>query len=415
MRGVTVSARVQATSVIAIAAMTLACQPPPTSLSLDVIAKRYLETVQALGLHDPSLIDHWIGEPPSAVGARRPVAELSAEIAGLRAALDTPRPSGAEGDIGRQAHLTAQVDALLVAARRLLGESLPFDEEARLALGLAPHRMDEDAAADVRRRLNAELPGPGSLVDRVAAFRQRFVIPTERQEEVLRVALDRCRAAVGTAVPLPSDERVDIRMVPTLGWDAHARYAGGHRTIIDVKASRPLDLTRALRLACHEGYPGHHVQHLWIEDELIGRRGWIEFRLVPGFGRQLLVAEGAAEAGADLAMPADRRLADYRDHLAPAAGLSGRDLDRLVRVEERLAELEPLIGDIAREYLDNAITAATARARLSTEALVADQDALLPFIERQRTRLLAYPAGRRLVHQSASGVADLRRAFFSSW
>ena len=40
-------------------------------------------------------------------------------------------------------------------------------------------------------------------------------------------------------------------------------------------------------------------------------RGWQEYALVPGFGPDLVLAEGAAEAGADLAMPYERRVAVY--------------------------------------------------------------------------------------------------------
>ena len=55
-----------------------------------------------------------------------------------------------------------------------------------------------------------------------------------------------------------------------------------------------------------------------------------------------------------------------RDRLAPAGGLSGLtadDFERLVRTEDAQGTIEPLIADIAREYLDNRITAATAAGR----------------------------------------------------
>jgi hypothetical protein len=212
----------------------------------------------------------------------------------------------------------------------------------------------------------------------------------------MRLALDQCRAATAAAMPLPPDESIELAFVPGLPWDAHARYTGQHRTRVEVNGSRPLDLARVLRLACHEGYAGHHVQYIWMADELVAMRGWQEFALVPGFGPDLLLAEGAAEAGADLAMPFERRVTVYADHLAPAAGLRTADVQRLARVEVHLAAMEPLIGDIARDYLDNQIQAAEAVERLSHDALVAEPEPFLMFIERRRTRVLAYAAGRRL-------------------
>jgi hypothetical protein len=220
---------------------------------------------------------------------------------------------------------------------------------------------------------------------------------------VMRAALDACGAAVAQALPLPETSAIEVAFVPALPWDAHARYLGGHRTRVEIHGGQPLDLSRALRVACHEGPAGHHAQYIWIADRLIEARGWSEFALVPGFGPDLLLAEGAAEAGADLAMPAARRLEAYRTRLAPAAGLAAVDLDRLVRVEDALAALEPLIGDLARDYLDNRLTATLTAERLADEALVASPDSFIPFIEQRRARLLAYADGRRMVMARLAG------------
>jgi hypothetical protein len=311
----------------------------------------------------------------------------------------------------RAAHLQAQLKALSLAARRLLGESLPFDAEASLGLGVNAERADLEQVVRARAALERELPGENTLATRVSAFRRRFVVPERRREKVMRLALERCRAATADAMSLPDDESIDLAFVAALPWDAHARYLGRHRTRIEVNGSRPLDLARALRLACHEGYAGHHAQYIWTADELVIARGWQEYALVPGFGPDLLLAEGAAEAGAALAMPYERRVAVYRDHLAPAAGLPVADVDRLARVEVHLTAIEQLIGDVARDYLDNRIHTAEAVDRLANDALMTDAESFVTFIERRRTRVLVYPAGRRavlhaLAERGLSGMRD---------
>ena len=169
----------------------------------------------------------------------------------------------------RATHLQAQLKALSLAARRLLGESMPFDAEATLGLGVNAARADLEQVVRARDALEQELPGTGALAERVSAFRRRFVVPEARREAVMRLALEQCRAATAAAMPLPGDESIDLAFVAGLPWDAHARYLGGHRTRIEVNASRPLDLARALRLACHEGYAGHHAQYIWTADELV--------------------------------------------------------------------------------------------------------------------------------------------------
>ncbi len=200
---------------------------------------------------------------------------------------------------------------------------MPFDAEATLGLGVNAARADLEQVVRARDALEQELPGTGALAERVSAFRRRFVVPEARREAVMRLALEQCRAATAAAMPLPGDESIDLAFVAGLPWDAHARYLGGHRTRIEVNASRPLDLARALRLACHEGYAGHHVQYIWTADELVSTRGWQEYALVPGFGPDLVLAEGAAEAGADLAMPYERRVAGLPRSSGPGGGPAG--------------------------------------------------------------------------------------------
>lgn len=410
--------RVEWRWLVCVAPMLLvACSPPPPTPDIDAIASRYIHLTRELARHDPSLVDHWLTDPPPATGGgRQPVPTLHLAIDALARETSTAVPdTSGEGRI-RAEWLNGQVRALRLAAQRLLGESLPFDTEARLAFGITPRRADRFQVDRAHEALERDLTGSGSLADRLVLFRARFHVPESARDVVMHAALEACRDALPETLRLPADEGIEVAFVGGLPWDGHARYLGGHRTRIEVNGSQPLDLTRALRLACHEGYPGHHAQHIWVADELLKRRGWQEHALVPGFGPALLLAEGAAEAGADLAFPAGRRAAIYRERLVPVSGLQGlsaEDFERLVRVEEAQAALEPLIGDIAREYLDNRISAGTAAERLAREALTPGSEALVFFMERRRTRILAYAEGGRLARErlASAGLPGLRALF----
>ena len=74
-----------------------------------------------------------------------------------------------------------------------------------------------------------------------------------------------------------------------------------------------------------------------------------------------------------------------------------------------------MIADIAGAYLDNRATTAATGRRLADEALLADPDAFVGFIERRRTRLLAYLEGRRLARDAISrhGIGYLHGLFTS--
>ena len=105
-------------------------------------------------------------------------------------------------------------------------------------------------------------------------------------------------------------------------------------------------------LACHEGYPGHHVYNVLLEKHLVRDRGWIEFTVYPLFSPQSLIAEGTANYGIEVAFSQADRLALRADVLFPLAGLDG---DRAQEYYEVLALVDRLSyagNEAARRYLE---------------------------------------------------------------
>jgi hypothetical protein len=86
-------------------------------------------------------------------------------------------------------------------------------------------------------------------------------------------------------------------------WGAYNWYQGSFRSRIQVNTDLPIFIDRALDLACHEGYPGHHVYNVLLEKNLVRDRGWIEFTVYPLFSPQSLIAEGSANLGIEVAFP----------------------------------------------------------------------------------------------------------------
>jgi hypothetical protein len=384
--------------------------------SVDSIAERYVRVTLALSQHDRSLVEDWRGPESWNPGPRRPVAELSPEVERLQqqieaAASDISSPT----EYARVHYLAGQIRALLFAVDRQLGRAASVDDQAAAEFDVTFPPLDRAAIERVHEQLDLALPGHHALDQRVAALRQATAVPREHRIAVLSRAVDACRAAAARVVPMPKDESINIVFRSRIPWDAFARYEGQHRTEIEINDDGELDMSRAVRLACHEAYPGHHVQHLLI-DQLHDERRWPELLLSPGFGPHLLLSEGAAEVAADLSLPPDVRAPLYRERLFPGAALDIAHVDRLVIVEDLLIQLLPVVTDVARQYLDSKITQQQALDRLRTEALVANPPAALAFIEQRRGRALVYGEGRRLVYgamrsRDLSGLFDaFRRA-----
>lgn len=386
------------------------------SLTPEALAAEYVRLTLALARQQPSLVEVWLGPPDQASGPRVPAPQLRAEAAALLAqaedlAARTERVAGPAGvgDPMRVAYLVGQVRALDEAAGRLVGEGHPFQEEARRSFGHTAPPRDASGLDVVRRSLDDLLPGPGSLADRHATFRRAAAVPPERVEEVFRAAVDWCRREAAARLPLPDGESLTTRAEDTTGWAAFSRPTGPLTSDLWVAKGGGADAAHLLQLAAHEGTPGHHAQLVLASDALVTGRGWTERLLLPSFGPHRLLAEGAAEAGAALLLPVEVREAVCRDVLLPAAGQPPSMAGTLVRVERLAAELDLEVAYIAADYLDTAARAVDVADRLREDALVLDPGGMVSFIEKQRTKILAYPVGRRLVLDRIGGGEEAGR------
>ena len=363
------------------------------------MAGRYVRTALQLAQHQPRLVDGWLGPAEWSPGARVPVAGLAAELERLLTELEPIAASDPDHSV-RARYLLGQVRGLYLAARRLLGQSMPLALEAQVAFGMTMPPVDVELVASAREALESRLPGTGPLGARLAAFRRRESVPAARVGTVFARALSICREATRAALPLPDDERVEVVSVAGMPWDAFCRYQGGRLSRLEINQGGAFPVSRLFRLAAHEAYPGHHVQHVITDTALVEGRDWVEFALQPAFGPHLLLAEGAAEVGVDLVALDQDRARIYTDDLLPAAGLSPEMADTMVSVERLSLDIEPVIPEIIGAYLDGGAGADDTVARLADETLVADPRAFLSFAERQRSTLYSYPAGRLIVEQA---------------
>lgn len=382
-------------------------------LTPSALAGRYVRLTQALAQHQPSLIEAWLGPAPAPAGPRRPVAALRAETTALAADVAMVAAAGrtadganaatrrgtadAIGETTRLRYLAGQTRALDASAARLLGESTTFSAQAERTFGIAVPPRDAAAIEALRTDLAALLPGPGTLAERHAAFRRAAAVPPDRVDAVFAAAVDWCRRAAGPLLPLPAGETLTTRAEDTTGWAAFSRPTGPRTSELWVARRGGADAAHLLQLAAHEGTPGHHAQHVLASAGLVDGRGWTERALHPGFGPHRLFAEGAAEAGAALLLPEDVRVRVLAEVLLPAAGQAPALAAPLARVERRAAALDLEVAHIAAEYLDTSLGVEATTTRLRDEALVLDPAGMVGFIEKQRTYLLAYPLGRRLV------------------
>jgi hypothetical protein len=384
--------------VVAIGAVA---QQPPQTPAMNTAAEQYVKLVLAIGEHDPDYVDAYYGPPEwkaDAAARKRTLAEIRREA---RQLIDST-PTIVDGEqltVLRSAYLRRQLTALDARARMLEGEKLTFDEESRaLYDAVAPTHPASyfQATLDELGRL---LPGSGALIDRYDAFRQQFVIPPAKLSPVFDRAIAECRRRTLAHVTLPADESFTVEYVKNKPWSGYNWYQGTYRSLIQVNTDLPIYIDRAIDLACHEGYPGHHVYNVLLEQHLVRERGWIEFTVYPLFSPQSLIAEGTANYGIEVAFPGDERVAFERDALYPLAGLDPALADRYVKVAALVDRLAYAGNEAARGYLNGQLTRKEAVDWLARYAMMspARAEQRTKFFDTYRSYVINYNLGKDLV------------------
>ena len=261
---------------------------------MNAIAESYVKLVLNVGQHDPDLVDAYYGDERwRPTGAPVPLDTLVTQAQSLWSALEhVPlAPNADELTHLRRAYLARQISAIESRLAMLSGESYPFDEEARLLYDVRPPHKSEIEFAQTLAPLDRLLPGSGSLVDRYTALRQQYVVPPERLDAVFKAAIAECRSRTLAHIPLPPGEQFAVEYVTGKSWSAYNWYKGHYRSVIQVNTDLPVTIDRVIDLACHEGYPGHHVYNVLLEKALVRDRGWVEYTVYPLFSPQSFVAE----------------------------------------------------------------------------------------------------------------------------
>ena len=202
-----------------------------------------------------------------------------------------------------------QLQALRARVRMLSGAKMSFDEEsAALYDAVAPAHPESyfQAALD---DLDSRLPGNGTAHRAIRRVPAGFIIPKDRLVSVFDTRDRRMPPPHAAAHRAAAGESFTVEYVTNKSWSGYNWYQGNYRSLIQVNTDLPIYIDRAVDLACHEGYPGHHVYNALLEKYLVSDRGWVEITVYPLFSPQSLIAEGSANYGIDVAFPGDERVA----------------------------------------------------------------------------------------------------------
>jgi hypothetical protein len=374
--------------------------------TIDAVARRYVRLAVALGERDHDSLDYYVGPPAWVEGIHEhpaTIGEIRASALQMLSQLQSPALVTTGNEARRRDYLIGQLTALVGRVAILAGKAPSFDVESVALFGVKVDTdLDRPRMAAIRAELDQLLGGKGDLGERYASFARSFVIPKERVVAVMSAALDGCRTQTRAHLPLPPGEAVSVTYVEGAPWSGFSTYVGHYRSVIRVNLSFALGPGEVLNLACHEGYPGHHVFNS-IRDWK--GHGWPEVAVQPTFSPQSLLSEGAASCALDLAFPGAKRLEFERNVLFPAAGLDPAGAARYVQVEQLIDRLRKAEAIVARDYLDQRLEFVRAQQALNEDAVMADAASTLLYFNQFRSYVVTYTVGRQMVARCVNGAS----------
>ncbi|MBC3767052.1 hypothetical protein [Neptunicella marina] len=380
--------------------------------SIDQIAEQYVKLVLAMGQHDGGYVDAYYGPEAwaeQAKGKNIPVAQIVSDAEILRGELPKASEHTPLMQRLRLYYLDQQLVALIGFGKNLSGdEKLDFDAQSRELYDTeAPHNKLTDFDPLVAE-VEAMLPGEGPIAERIAAFKKQFEIPADKLQAVFDRAIQECRDRTKQHIKLLPNENFTLEYVTDKPWSGYNWYKGDAYSLIQVNTEYPIDISRAVDLGCHEGYPGHHTYNALLEQNLVKERNWVEYSVYPLFSPQSLIAEGSANYGIQLAFPGKQKAEFEKNVLFPIAGIDPALNARFERFGELTAKLGYASNEVARMYINGEIDKTKAVSLLQKYSFATKEKATqrVRFFDTYGAYVINYNWGRDLIKQYVETTDD---------
>ena len=369
---------------------------------LGQIADQYVRLVLAVGVRDADYVDAYFGPAQMKEQAQKEnlsYEQIRTETDAALAQLDGIKTPNDEFVKLRHEFLKKQFQALRAFVDLKSGKKFSFDEESQALYDAAAPTFSASHFDEILQQLDVMLPGQGEIRDRFEKYQQRFVIPKEKLDTVFQTALKECRARTIKHIALPANESFTIEYVTNQPWGGYNWYKGNYHSVIQVNTDLPIYVDRAVDLAGHEGYPGHHVYNVLLEQELLRKRNWKEFSIYPLFSPESFIAEGSANYGVEVLFPAKERMQYEQQVIFPAAGLDPALAPQYYKIRDLVQNLGYSGNEAARHFLNGDWTREQAVQWIQKYSLSSRERAekRLEFIKKYRSYVINYNLGQDMV------------------
>lgn len=384
--------------------------------ALDSFSLDYLRLVLEIHAHHiDGYVDAYYG--PEEIRAEVNVAspKTPAELLAAVADLQSRIPAN---DQAREAFLTAALRGIDCTVRMLNGETFDYLEEVFRIYDIRPKPVDESRFEAAHRELDEILPRGArgdSLAMRIQTWRKGFEVDAGKGLPLLELARIETRRRTSTFIDLPDDESVELKLVNGQPWGAYNWYLGNGRSLIEFNTDIPLQATTLIGTFAHEGYPGHHTEHLLKEKALYRDKGYAEQAAMLLHSPAAVIAEGIATSALKMIFPGDDHHEWNTSVIFPNAGIpsepgTAESHRRIARASDSLRYVS---GNAAILYHTGQLNQEQTIEYIQTYGLATPNRAAKSFSflshPLYRSYTFTYSAGYDLINAMADPAATFRR------
>jgi hypothetical protein len=230
----------------------------------------------------------------------------------------------------------------------LNGHEIPFLEKVNKLYDIKPELIDDSLFYKISKELDSIYEGDGSLAERMEIIQKQRAVPEETIEEVFRKACEIVRQRTIKLFPglLPDEEKFTVRAVKNEPWGAYNWYLGNFKSRIDVNTDIPNAWNKILLTAAHEGYPGHHTEHVVKEKLLYIEEQRFEHSILLINTPECVIAEGIGNTGLDVLFTVPEQVRIGLEEICPDPEKE-YSIDALIAENEATKNLMALLNNLA--------------------------------------------------------------------
>lgn len=387
------------------------------------LAENYVRLGLTIGQYDGDFVDAYYGpdslKPTVAKSASFPKDSLLKAVNALQQQCQPFLDSSGTNDTLRlrAKWMSRQLTAFAERIRIFSGSFSSFNEESKQLFSVEPRAYSEDHFKSLVSQLDSILPGKGTIPERMQQLSRKFIIPKDKVDTVFKTAIAEARRRTKAQYQLPSNESFVLEYVNNKPWSGYNWYKGNYQSLIQINLDLPILVDRAIDLACHEGYPGHHVYNMLLEKNLYHDKGWIEISFYPLYSPQSLIAEGSANYGIEIAFPGTEGASFARQTLVQLAGLDTAQVELYFKTLSIKSKLNYARNEAAKGLLNGTMDEKDAIRWLTEYSLMSNESATksISFIRKHRSYVICYNYGQDLVRNYIEAKGGTASASDKRW